>query len=403
MISFIIVIIFGDSLAITHSVLVGYSGVHFWLLSSLLPLAVGLLWLSKSGKPELAAHGFILTLIAITTYVSFIWGANLQHALLGSVLVIIIANVLIGTTYSVIVATIISIITVILWDLQIRAIIKPHWFWQYPLQFHHATDFIILFFSITAVLWLSNRETERVAHTAHTLYRFAKVGKLSSGIFHDLASPLTAVTLSIEYLKHHRDDASADLESHITTALRATDEMRMLITAISKNLHGQTDTVSVFSVSKEIGDAIAVLAYKSRLAGVHIQYRNSDAYFLLGNSLRFHQAIINVLANAIDACERNETGTTRLCTITCTEESRTVWVVISNSGPEIPEAIRQYIFDPFFTTKTKGYGNGIGLSITKEIVEKEFGGKVLVESTPASTTFYLGFPSTKDIRLPVRA
>ncbi len=386
------------SVAIFYAAPAGYDGINFWFLSGFIVLIGGLLWLSRSGMSQLATHGLILILIAATTYASFIWGANFQHALLGSVLVIAIASVLVGTAYSFVVAGIISIITLLLWDLQIKAIVQPHWFWEYPLQFHHATDFVILFFTITGVLWLSNRKITYRVRRLNTLYRFAKVGKLSSGIFHDLANPLTAVTLSIEHLKEYRFSSTKELKQHVDQALQAIDRMRTLMTAISTHIREPVAEAIMFSVTEEIEKAVTILAYKSRVANVQIELRNGKEIFLHGSPLRFHQAIVNIIANAIDACEENELGLPRVCTITYTEEATTVTIRISNTGPKIREELMKKIFDPFFTTKPYERGNGIGLSIVKEIVEAEFGGSIHVASSDQETAFRLLFPIKKDIQ-----
>jgi signal transduction histidine kinase len=72
-------------------------------------------------------------------------------------------------------------------------------------------------------------------------------------------------------------------------------------------------------------------------------------------------------------------------------ENGQVVIAISDTGPGIPEEIRQRIFEPFFTTKAAGEGSGLGLDISKKIIEKHQG-SIDVESQPGKTTFRVVLP-----------
>jgi signal transduction histidine kinase len=97
---------------------------------------------------------------------------------------------------------------------------------------------------------------------------------------------------------------------------------------------------------------------------------------------------MNLLSNAIDACDRGGTVTVRSWS-----EDDGVRISVSDTGPGIDPAIRDRIFDPFFTTKPIGQGTGLGLSISYGIVQ-EHGGSIAVDSC-------LGRGSTFVVRLPL--
>jgi signal transduction histidine kinase len=90
---------------------------------------------------------------------------------------------------------------------------------------------------------------------------------------------------------------------------------------------------------------------------------------------KINQVIMNLLANAIDAC--NEGG--RVDVTTRNDGDGAVEIEVSDSGCGIDPAVREKIFDPFFTTKPPGEGTGLGLSISYGIVQ-DHGGSIRVES-----------------------
>jgi signal transduction histidine kinase len=74
-----------------------------------------------------------------------------------------------------------------------------------------------------------------------------------------------------------------------------------------------------------------------------------------------------------------------------------VRVEVGDTGPGIPEALRQRIFEPFFTTKPVGQGTGLGLDISYRIVVTRHGGDLTVESQPGDTRFVVRLPLTERV------
>jgi two-component system NtrC family sensor kinase len=103
-----------------------------------------------------------------------------------------------------------------------------------------------------------------------------------------------------------------------------------------------------------------------------------------------NQAIMNLIANAIDAIdEQGEAGT---LDIFGGAENGRYLLRIRDSGPGIPEAVRERVFDPFFTTKEPGKGTGLGLSITYSIAKKHGATLQLLPQKPHGTSAELRLP-----------
>ena len=113
-----------------------------------------------------------------------------------------------------------------------------------------------------------------------------------------------------------------------------------------------------------------------------------DPCTLLGDAVQINRAIQNVIINAVQASAEKK-GTV---TITCTQKDFYVDLLIEDTGPGIPPAQLSKIFDPYYTTKQSKSGTGLGLYITKKVVE-DHNGSIKVDSTPETgTTFTIRLP-----------
>jgi signal transduction histidine kinase len=106
-----------------------------------------------------------------------------------------------------------------------------------------------------------------------------------------------------------------------------------------------------------------------------------------------NQVWTNIIDNAI-AAMRGSPGPKggRLTLRTCREGESMARVEICDTGPGIPEDIREHIFEPFFTTKPFGEGTGLGLDLAFNIVVKKHRGDLRVESVPGDTRFIVLLP-----------
>jgi C4-dicarboxylate-specific signal transduction histidine kinase len=192
-----------------------------------------------------------------------------------------------------------------------------------------------------------------------------------------LINPLTAVSLNLEQIKTETDTKILSAKSYLNQALLATNKMEGLISNIKKQI-ARESTINLFSLNQEIGQIVQILAYKIRRAQVDVKFLASAEIKIEGDAVKFGQIIINLLANAIDACEESEL---KNISINLSENENEIKIIVTDSGCGIASNNLEKIFLPFFSTKKDGgNGMGIGLSSTKNIVEKDFKGKIYVKS-----------------------
>jgi thioredoxin reductase (NADPH) len=131
-----------------------------------------------------------------------------------------------------------------------------------------------------------------------------------------------------------------------------------------------------------------LLMMSAKLTGVRIVKRYDKALPKVGAyAAELNQVWTNLIDNAAQAM--NGTGT---LTVTTARDGDSVLVEIGDTGPGIPQDIRNRIFEPFFTTKPVGEGTGLGLDIAWRIVVNKHGGDLRVESVPGDTRFQVRLP-----------
>jgi signal transduction histidine kinase len=215
---------------------------------------------------------------------------------------------------------------------------------------------------------------------------------MTSGFFHDLVNPLTAVSLNIEQLKQNESRDFSEIQINVDQAIKALDQLKHFVFTVNRHVKHKS-TESEFSLNEEIQQAIEILGYKARKAQVDVLFLSTEEIKIWGDSLKFHQVVVNLLSNAIDACQKIELPHKEI-RIHLKDGNNLIHFSIQDCGEGIAPEVLPKIFDSFFTTKSTG--TGIGLSTTKEIVEKELGGKIFVQSEIGKgALFSIDFPWKK--------
>lgn len=233
--------------------------------------------------------------------------------------------------------------------------------------------------------------TQKELEHLSQIYLFAEFGKLTSGLFHDLVSPLTAISLHIEELKIQHNHPKK-IQNLVDQAFHATKHLETFLKNIRKQIQNQEEKES-FDLGHEIQEALGIVRHEAQKLNIHMMTHLPDMSLFFGNPIKFHQMVVNLLTNAIDAYEDMDGEKTIEISL---QKSGNEWSLkIVDFGRGIPEEQKPYIFDPLFTTKKSSKGVGIGLCIVKYKIEKEFGGSIEVQnSEPHGTTFLLKFPHT---------
>jgi signal transduction histidine kinase len=168
----------------------------------------------------------------------------------------------------------------------------------------------------------------------------------------------------------------------------STDRMGKLVKAIKAYAFADRGDLVETDIHEGLETTLVVLSHKVKHTSIKIQRdydRSLPKVTLRGSEL--NQVWTNLLANAIEAL--SDSGTIEIATA---RDGICARVDIADTGPGIPDVIRDRVFDPFFTTKDVGEGTGLGLDTARRIVTERLGGSIDFDSTPGRTVFHVWLP-----------
>jgi signal transduction histidine kinase len=220
--------------------------------------------------------------------------------------------------------------------------------------------------------------------------KMAAVGQLAAGVAHELNTPLGAMSLAIEGAVRVFEKKPDRALSRLERALKSGNQLREIV---AKLLHYSKKTDSEgqeTDLNNVVSDALNLIGHQLRLDGIEVETELAELPLILVNHNEIQQVMINLLTNAKDAILAKGEGEPSLRARTYTTDD-TVALAVQDNGTGMDSKTRERAFEPFYTTKEVGHGTGLGLSVTKEIVERN-GGMIDVQSTPGEgTTITLKF------------
>ncbi len=214
-------------------------------------------------------------------------------------------------------------------------------------------------------------ERRRAEQALRNSEKLAAAGRLAASIAHEINNPLEAVT-NLIFLARTTGETNAKIEGLLAMA---EEELKRAAHITKQTLGFYRDSTfpSRFNVAHVIDDLLSLYARRIEANGVKVKKNYVDPGEIHGMIGEIRQAISNLVANALDAMSfAGGTLYIRLRRTMHSQGGSALRITIADTGLGIPVELRRKIFEPFFTTKRET-GTGLGLWLTKNIVEKHRG------------------------------
>jgi|GEM_PF-486870 len=238
----------------------------------------------------------------------------------------------------------------------------------------------------------SRRDLLGAQHQVWHAERLAAIGRLASGLAHEINNPLNGIRNCIYAIRNDLDDRAQTAEY-----LDMMDEGLTHASGVIEKLLGfarkQQSGLGPVNLNEAVETVRRLVTFQIERKHVTLETELADDLpAILADRQLLQEVIMNLLINAVDAVD--EHGYIRVSTH---ELDGNVVLHVHDRGQGISAADIGQIFDPFFTTKRTGQGTGLGLSISLGIVQAH-GGRIDVASNPGEdTTFTITLPAAADI------
>ncbi len=236
---------------------------------------------------------------------------------------------------------------------------------------------------------LKNQEKQKLLIQQNKL---AAMGEMIGAIAHQWRQPLNNVTLILHFIRdniHNESFTKSMLTEYVARAKKQIDFMSETIDAF-RDFYQPSKLKTKFDVWSAIESTLSIIQAPLDKNNIKVTLTGKN-FHAFGHKNEFRQAILNILTNAKDAIvhqqERHsiQDGFIRI-------ELRDHTIRIENNGGTIDEGIIDRIFEPYFTTKFEDKGTGIGLYMTRTIIENNMHGDITVHNTQSGVVFVIRLP-----------
>jgi len=225
------------------------------------------------------------------------------------------------------------------------------------------------------------------------LLHVTRVGKLAefvSSLAHEISQPLTAILSYAQAAKRMLSDREPEAQKILSYIIDDDQRAASVIQRLRSLLKKSAPEIKPLNINVVIDGTLRLMATDATVRNIFFKLKlESGLPIILGDRVQLQQVILNLISNSFDAME-NSPDPREILIRTLRKDTKTIVVAVEDSGCGIPERNLPKIFTHFFTSKPDGLG--MGLSISRSIIEAH-GGQLGVKNNPErGATFYFTLP-----------
>jgi signal transduction histidine kinase len=253
---------------------------------------------------------------------------------------------------------------------------------------------VLLTFALADRLRLANRELASHRAAIVQAEKIAALGRMAGELAHEINNPLAIIHGHASLIR--RDPNLPQVAEFAATIENTANRISKVVKGMrSLSRDSRRDPLQPVAFDAILQDALALCRENARSRGVQLDASQAQNITLRCRSSEICQVLVNLISNALDAVEGRDGA--RVWVETLSRDER-VEVSVLDNGPGVPPDARARLLEPFFTTKAPGKGLGLGLSISRTIVEGH-GGELWYDERSRFTRFAFTVPVQNRYRI----
>lgn len=235
------------------------------------------------------------------------------------------------------------------------------------------------------------KQLEREKEYSIRAIKLASLGEMAASIAHEINNPLTIILMKAESIQTGLETPQINhlnLKKTIESLIGTTHRISKIVNNIKSFAQmGHSDPYEKHNLSEMIQESTKLLETKFTKHQIDFQCADLAQVYFECKSTQIIQVLTNLISNSIDAIEKMPSPWIRISV----EVKDHLYIQVTDSGLGIKAEHQEHLFEPLFTTKTSGKGTGLGLMISKRIIESHNGALYLKDNEP-NTCFEIRIP-----------
>jgi len=217
--------------------------------------------------------------------------------------------------------------------------------------------------------------------------KMAELGDMIGNIAHQWKHPLTRLSLLLQNLKLFKNKEKLTDTIFYNTLDKVDEQIEFMSTTIDdfQNFYKTDEEKDYFKIQNCIDEILKIIGTSLEHANINIIICDENNTELYGSKHQFSQVLLNLIVNAKDALISNQVENPQISIKLSNKEGKTIIEILDNAGG-VPTNIIDEIFNPYFTTK-KEKGTGIGLYLSRTIIEESMDGELKVKNFKGGALF----------------